>query len=71
MTVSPMTKEEIERLLCAERYSSRAEAIAACQALSEPGDEIEIHSEDCTIDTEDECTCEPIVVVHRKELASA
>lgn len=65
------TAEEIEAILCAERYGTREEAIAACQALSEPDDEIQIHAADCRIDDGDEatCTCEPVLVVHRGELA--
>lgn len=66
----PLTKEEIEALLCAEKYRSRAEAVAACQAVSEPGDLIEIHDADCEVD-EQECTCEPELVVHRGDLARA
>ena len=65
-----LTAEEIEEILCAESYGSREEAIAACQALSEPGDLIEIHAPDCKVD-DGECTCEPDVVVHSRGLASA
>lgn len=62
---------EIEEILGAERYSSKEEAFAACQALSEPGDEIQVHDVDCKIENGDEatCTCEPTVIVHRGELA--
>lgn len=64
------SKEEIEAILCAERYPTREVAIAACQAVSEPGDLIEIHEAECEIDENDEgCTCEPVVVEHRGELA--
>lgn len=64
------TKEEIEAILTAERYGSREEAIAACQALSEPGDVIVIHDFDCEVDDNDEgCMCTPVEVIHRGELA--
>lgn len=65
------TAEEIEDILTAEAYSSKEEAFAACQALSEPGDEIHVHAADCEIEGGDEstCTCEPTVIVHRGELA--
>jgi hypothetical protein len=67
-----LSKDQIEAILCAEKYRSREEAIAACQAVSEPGDEIHIHDPDCEVDDNDEgCTCEPIIVVHRADLATA
>lgn len=54
----------LEMLLTSASYDSVEEAIAACRALSAPGDEIAIHDGACEIDDEgDGCTCEPIVVV--------
>jgi hypothetical protein len=66
------TAKEIEAILCAETYPSRDVAVAAAQAVSEPGDIIEIHQPECQVDIPgvERCTCEPEVVVHRGELAS-
>lgn len=47
-----------------DRYASQAEAIAAAQAVSKPGDIIQVHDAECEIDdNEDGCTCEPVVLV--------
>ena len=73
MSDKKRTKEEIEKILCAERYPNVEAAIAAAQAMSEPGDLIQIHASSCAVDgpTDDGCTCEPIVVIHRGRTAEA
>lgn len=43
-----------------QRRMSRAEAIAKAIDLSDPGDELTIHSRECT--DPNICTCKPVVV---------
>jgi len=57
------TKEEVERIISAETYDTIEEALAAAQAISDPGGVIQIHRTSC--DESQGCTCEPIVIVHR------
>ncbi len=41
-----------------------AEAVAVATALSQPGDELEVHAIECPVDERLEgCTCTPVIMV--------
>lgn len=41
-----------------------AEALAIARAISQPGDELEVHAADCQVTAECQgCTCTPVILI--------